>query len=385
LFSESVFMGYPVLIKEIHSKKELKQFVKFPFQLYKDNPYWVPPIIKEEMENFDPQRNPVFDHSDARLFLAYRNNEIVGRIAAIINHYEIDQQQVRKIRFGWYDVIDDLEVSRALLSQVMEIGKEQQLEFIEGPLGFSNLDKVGVLTYGYDHIGTMITWYNHPYYVTHLEKLGFVKSKEWLEHYFDTTHMRMDHYKRMADVVKRRYKLRELNFKKTADVLPYVDKIFALFEETYKELASFVPISKRQISYFKKKYIPFIDPEFIKYIEDEQGNTIAFAITMPSFSKALQKAKGHLFPFGFIPLLQAKNNPKEVLFYLIGVHPDYQKKGVVFILFDAYAKTYHKKGITKAIRTPELETNTAINAIWKDFDTVNHKRRRTYRKDIEPA
>jgi GNAT superfamily N-acetyltransferase len=376
-------MNIPVQIKEVITKKELKKFVKFPFQLYKNNPYWVPPILKEELENFNPELNPVFDHSEAKLFLAYKENKPVGRVAAIINHYEVDKQQVKKMRFGWFDVVDDIAVSRALLDKVQEIGKQNNLEFVEGPLGFSNLDKVGVLTKGYNHIGTMITWYNHPYYVSHLEQLGYVKSKEWLEHYFDTTNMRMDYYKRMSDVIKKRYKLRELNFKSTKEVLPYVDKIFALFEETYKDLASFVPISERQIAYFKKKYIPFIDPEFIKYIEDEKGNTIAFAITMPSFSKALQKAKGHLFPFGIIPLLKAKKNPKEVLFYLIGVHPDYQKKGVVFVLFDAYAKTYHKKGIVKAIRTPELETNTAINAIWKDFDTVNHKRRRTYRKDIE--
>ncbi len=375
-------MRQSIEIKEVNSKKELKIFVKFPFRLYKDSPYWVPPIIKEELENFNPKLNPVFEHSEATLFLAYKGTEVVGRIAAIINHYEIEKQQIRKIRFGWFDVIDDVTVTELLLQKVQEIGKANNLDFIEGPLGFSNLDKVGVLTYGYDHIGTMITWYNYPYYVTHLEQLGYIKSKEWLEHYFDTTPMRMDHYKRMADVIKKRYKLKELAFKTTAEVLPYVDKIFALFEETYKDLASFVPISKRQIAYFKKKYISFIDPEFIKYVEDDQGNTVAFAITMPSFSKALQKSKGRLFPFGIIPLLKAKKNPKEVLFYLIGVHPDYQKKGVVFVLFDAYARTYHKKGIVKAIRTPELETNTDINAIWKDFDTVNHKRRRTYRKDI---
>jgi len=376
-------MSSPIKIVEVKSKGALKKFVKFPFQLYKDNPYWIPPIIKEELENFNPKKNPVLAHANARLFLAYQGRTIVGRVAAITNSYEIDKQSIKKIRFGWFDVIDNLEVSKALLDKVQQVGKEQNLEFVEGPLGFSNLDKVGVLTKGYDSLGTMITWYNHPYYVSHLEELGYKKSHEWLEHYFDTTNMPMEHYSRMATVIKKRYKLKELQFKTTEQVMPYVDKIFELFEETYKSLESFVPISQKQIAYFKKKYISFIAPEFIKYVEDENQNPIAFAITMPSFSKALQKAKGRLFPFGFIHLLKAKRNPKEVIFYLIGVHPEYQKKGVVFVLFDEFAKTYDKYGIVKAIRTPELETNTAINTIWKDFEPVNHKRRRTYRKAIQ--
>lgn len=369
-------------IVEVKSKSDLKEFVKFPFILYKDNPYWVPPIIKEEIDYFNPKKNPAYDHCEVQLFLAFRNQKILGRVAVIINNYEIDRLGIKKIRFGWFDIVDDIDVSKALLEKVHEIGKQKKLDFIEGPLGFSNLDKVGMLTKGYEEMSTMITWYNLPYFVEHIEKLGYKKSNEWLEHYFDTTNMRVAHYERMAAVIKRRYKLKELQFKTTDEILPYVDKIFDLFDKTYSALSSYVPISERQIAFFKKKYIPFIDPEFIKYVEDEHGNTIAFAITMPSFSKALQKANGRLFPFGFIHFLRAKKNPKEVIFYLIGVHPDYQKKGVVFVLFDEFAKTYVKKGIVKAIRTPELASNKAINALWKDFDPVNHKTRATFRKDI---
>jgi len=369
-------------IVEVKSKSDLKEFVKFPFTLYKNNSYWVPPIIKEEMDYFNSKTNPAYDHCEVQLFLAYKNQQIVGRVAVIINNYEIDRLGIKKIRFGWFDIVDDIDVSKALLEKVHEIGKQKQLDFVEGPLGFSNLDKVGMLTKGYEEMSTMITWYNFPYFVEHIEKLGYKKSNEWLEHYFDTTNMRVAHYERMAAVIKRRYKLKELQFKTTDELLPYVDKIFDLFGRTYNALSSYVPISDRQIAYFKKKYIPFIDPEFIKYVEDEQGNTIAFAITMPSFSKALQKANGRLFPFGFIHFLRAKKNPKEVIFYLIGVHPDYQKKGVVFVLFDEFAKTYVKKGIVKAIRTPELASNKAIKALWKDFDPVNHKTRATFRKDI---
>ncbi len=369
-------------IIEVKSKSDLRKFVKFPFSLYKNNPYWVPPIIKDEINYFNPDKNPAYEHSDVHLFLAYKNQKIVGRVAAIINNYEIEKLGIKKIRFGWFDVVDDINVSDALLSKVYEIGKQNELTFMEGPLGFSSLDKVGMLTKGYDELSTMITWYNHPYFVKHMEDLGYQISKEWLEHYFDTTNMRLEHYSRMANVIKRRYKLKELKFKTTKEILPYVDKIFDLYSKTYSALSSYVPISERQITYFKDKYIPLIDPEFVKYVEDEKGNTIAFAVTMPSFSKALQKAKGRLFPFGFIHLLRAKRNPKEVIFYLIGVHPDYQKKGVVFVLFDEFAKTYVKKGIVKAFRTPELATNKAIHALWRDFEPVNHKSRVTFRKDI---
>ncbi len=375
-------MSSDCIIIAVKSKSDLRKFVKFPFELYRNNRYWVPPIIKEEMAYFDPDKNPAYDHADVQLFLAFKNHKIVGRIAAIINNYEIERLGIKKIRFGWFDVIDDVSVSKALLDKIYEIGKQQQLDFVEGPLGFSNLDKVGMLTKGFDEMSTMITWYNHPYFVDHMRILGYEKSNEWLEHYFDTTNMRVEHYARMATVIKRRYKLRELQFKSTEEILPYVDKIFDLFDKTYSALSSYVPISKRQIDYFKKKYIPFLDPEFVKYVEDEHANTVAFAITMPSFSKALQRAKGRLFPFGFIHLLRAKKHTKEVLFYLIGVHPEYQKKGVVFVLFDEYAKTYVKKGIVKAIRTPELVSNKAINALWKDFEPVNHKTRATFKKEI---
>jgi hypothetical protein len=173
-----------IRLKRIATKKEMKQFVLFPFSLYKENKYWVPPIIKDEIDNFDPSKNPVFENADAQFFVAIKNNEIVGRVIAIINWFEVEKQQIKKMRFGWFDVIDDIEVSKILLNKVKEIGIENNLAYIEGPVGFNNLDKTGVLTEGFDHLGTMITWYNHPYYKDHLEQLGFVKEKEYLENKF---------------------------------------------------------------------------------------------------------------------------------------------------------------------------------------------------------
>lgn len=371
-----------ITLKKVTSKKELKAFVLFPFSLYKDNKYWVPPIIKDEIANFDSKINPVFQNAEAQFFLAYKNNKIVGRVAAIINWFEVNQQQIKKMRFGWFDVIDDLEVSKILIDKVQEIGKEHQLEYMEGPIGFNNLDKTGVLIEGFDHIGTMITWYNHPYYKEHLEQLGFVKEKEYLENKFKFDKVEASYYSRISDIIQKRFQLKPLNFTKTKDILPYVDKMFAVFDKSYSKLSTFVPISKAQIAYFKKKYISFINPEYIQFVLDKDDKIIAFAIVMPSFSEALQKAKGKLFPFGIFHLLQARKHSKDVTFYLIGVDPVYQNKGVHAIIFEEYRKTFLKKGIINCIRTPELEDNEAIRKIWENFNPITHKRRRTYRKNI---
>lgn len=371
-----------ITIKEIADKKDLKKFVTFPFSLYKDSKYWVPPIIQDEMETFDKSKNPAFKNAEAWFFLAYRGDEIVGRIVAIINNLEMEQQGLKKMRFGWFDFIDDNEVSEALLQKVVEIGQKNNLKYLEGPVGFSNLDKVGVLVEGFDHIGTMITWYNHPYYKGHYERMGFVKEKEYMENKFPASNADPKLFTKLNDLIKRRYGLKEVNFSKTKEVMPMADEMFDLFNETYSSLSSFVPITEVQKAYFKKKYISFINPEYIKFIKDKDDKLIAFAIVMPSFSEALQKANGKLFPFGIYHLLKAKKHSKDVIFYLIGIHPEYQNKGVTAIIFNEYYKTFKEKKIEMCYRTPELEENLAIKQMWKHFDPVVYKRRRTYRKDL---
>jgi len=372
-----------ILVEEVTSKKGLKQFVKFPFTLYKDNKYWVPPIIKEEVDSFDKSKNPVFEHADSQFFLAYKNNNIVGRIAAIINWTEVNDQKIKKMRFGWFDTIDDINVTTALLQKVNEIGKENKLDFIEGPVGFSNMDKVGILTKGYDQLSTMITWYNYPYYVDHLEKLGYKKSQKFLETYFYFKDVDITKYKRYAEVVKKRYKLKALNFTSTKQIMPYVEEMFELFNTSYEKLSSFVPISEKQKVFFKKKFISFINPEYIKFIIDENGKLITFSITMPSYAKAFQKANGKLFPTGFYHILKAKKQSKEAVFLLIGISPKYQKKGVTAIVFDEFFKTYAQRGVVKTFSTPELEENKDIQLLWKNFNPVVYKKRSTFKKDID--
>ncbi len=372
-----------VQIREARSKREMKAFVRFPFGLYKDSPYWVPPLVREELASFDATVNPVFRQADARFFLAYRDGKPVGRVAAIINRTEVETQGIRKMRFGWFDFIDDPDVSRALLEQVAEIGRENGLEYMEGPMGFSNLDKVGVLTDGFDHRGTMVTWYNYPYYARHLEDQGFTLEKEYLESKFPVSNADPKLFTRVEAMIRERYGLKALNFTKTAEIMPWADQMFELFNTTYARLSSFVPISAEQQAYFKKKFISFINPEYIKFVVDSGDRIVAFAIVMPSFSEALQKAGGRLFPTGFWHLLQARKHNKDAIFYLIGIEPEYQNKGITSIIFNEYYKVFKKKGVTMCYRTPELADNKAIQAMWKHFSPEVYKRRCTYRRDLK--
>lgn len=371
-----------ITIKEVTSKRDVKAFVKFPFKLYRDSKFWTPPIISQELKTFDKNENPVFKDADARLFLAYKNNEIAGRVAAIINWLEVKSQDQKKMRFGWFDFIDDVEVSKALLEKVESIGKENNLNFAEGPVGFSNLDKVGVIDKGFDAMAPMVTWYNHPYYVKHYEAAGYKIEKGYIESRFPFSNVNPETFMKAQELIKRRYQLKALAFTKTEEVMPYADKMFDLFNESYAELSSFVAITDIQKEYFKKKFISFINPEYIKFVVDKDDNLIAFAIVMPAYAKALQKAKGKLFPFGFTHILKAKKHSKDVIFYLIGIHPDYQNKGIHAVIFNEYYHIFTEKGIETCYRTPELEDNIAIQKIWKHFGPEVYRKRKTYRKNL---
>ena len=371
-----------IIIDEVTTKSGFKKFIKFPFKLYKDSEYWVPPIIAEELESMDPKKNPIFKNSEAHYFLAYKNGEIVGRIAAIINWIEVKEQNKPKIRFGWFDVIDDIEVTKALLEKVQTIGKENDLKSIEGPVGFSNLDKAGLLTYGFDELNTMVTWYNYAYYKDHFNALGYEKAAEWVEFTLPVPDGPPEKVDKFSKIIEKRYNLKLLRFKSIKEVLPYVDEMFALLNETYKTLQTFVPIQQYQIDHYKKKYLRYVHPEYINGVTDSEGKLIGFAITMPSFSKALKKANGKLYPFGFRHLLKAQRKNDTAAFYLIGVHPEYQNKGATATIIKEMIACFNRNGITNVETNPELEENKAVQAMWKYFDTRLHKRRQTYKKAL---
>ena len=372
-----------IKIKQVLNSSDLELFIKFPMELYKGNPYYVPPLINEEKSIWVKEENPALQYSEAAQFLAYKGENIVGRIAVMINHKEEKELGIRKVRFGWLDFIDDIEVSKALIDTAIEYAKSKGISKIEGPMGFTNLDKAGMLTKGFDKLATMIGIYNYDYYPKHMEQLGLVKEKEWVEFEINFPDTLPDKVEKFSKLIAEKYELELVKFKAKKDILPLVDSMFKLLDDTYKNLSTYTPITEEQIKHYKEKYFKFIDKDYIVCIKDKSGSLISFAITMPSYSKALQKAKGKLFPFGWWHLLNAGKKNDRANFYLIGIHPQYQKRGVTAIIFKEIYETFKKKGVKFLETNPELEENASIQALWQDYNPINHKRRRTYSLEIK--
>ena len=377
-------MDQNLTLKVVKSTKDFDAFVRFPFDLYRYNSHWVPPLIKDEIETINPNTNPVYQNAKARFFLALRGEKVVGRIASIINWIEVNEVGKSKVRFGWFDVIDDLEVSKLLLEQVRLFGEEHNLKTIEGPMGFSNLDKAGMLIEGFEERNTMITLYNAPYYKNHLEALGYKMNAKWVEYEIkiDDFEASPEKVKRFSKLIMKRYELSLLQFKDKKDIIPYVDQMFQLLDETYNKLQTFVPIQRYQIEHYKERYLRFIHPDFIKCIVDSKGKLIAFSITMPSFTDALKKINGKINLFNFYHLYKALRKNNRASFYLIGVHPDYQNKGITAIIFYEMQKLFNKRNINIVETNPELEENTAIQKLWKNYENRLHKKRATFVKNI---
>ncbi|WP_407483065.1 GNAT family N-acetyltransferase [Elizabethkingia meningoseptica] len=371
-----------ISLKKVINDKMLMDFIQFPMTLYKNNPNFVPPLINDEKQIWDPKENPALAYSEAELYLAYKNNQVAGRIAVMINHKEGQELGIHKVRFGWIDFIDDLSVSKALLDKATEYAKQHNINKIEGPMGFTNLDKAGMLTMGFDKIATMIGIYNFEYYPKHLEQLGLVKEKEWVEFEIVFPEVLSEKVIKFNEIIKEKYQLKVLKFNNKKEILPLVEPMFKLLDETYKGLSTYTPITQQQIQTYKEKYFGFIDKDFIVCITDADDKLISFAITMPSYSKALQKANGKLFPFGWWHFLQAGKKNDRANFYLIGIHPEYQRRGVTAIIFKEIYDIFKKKGVKFLETNPELEENKNIQLLWQDYDPVNHKRRRTYSKEL---
>ena len=370
-------------IKQVASEKDLMDFIKFPMDLYKGNPNYVPSLINEEKNIWNANENPALKYSVAKQFLAYKNDKIVGRIAVMINNKEAQELGIKKVRFGWLDFIDDAEVSKTLIDTAINFAKENNIEKIEGPMGFTNLDKAGMLTFGFDKLATMIGLYNNDYYPKHLENLGLIKEKEWVEFELQFPKILPEKVEKFSSLIAQKYKLRTLKFKKKKEILPYVEPMFKLLDETYKSLSTYTPISDEQIKTYKEKYFSFIDKDYITCVADENDHLVAFAITMPSYSKALQKANGKLFPFGWWHFLQAGKKNDRANFYLIGIHPEYQRRGVTSIIFKSIQMNLKNKGIKYLETNPELEENKNVQVLWQEYHPVHHKSRRTYSLSVD--
>ncbi len=373
-----------VLIKEVTTNKELKKFVKFNIDLYKDNPFHVPGLIEEEMITLDRKKNPAFEVCDAVLFLAYREDRVVGRIAGIINHKSNEIWGQKNARFGFVDFIDDREVVDALFEAVEKWAIRAGMTHLHGPLGFTDLDHEGMLIEGFDQLGTMATIYNFPYYPEHLQRMGYVKDQDWHEFKIYIPDSVPDKHLRVGEIVKKKFGLKTLKFKKRKEIWPYAYKIFDALNKAFTPLYGFAPLTDKQIKYYVNQYIPMIRLDMVTIIIREEDDTVVgFGISLPSLSPALKKAKGHLFPFGFIPLLKGlKSKPKVVDLYLMGVLPEYQNKGAVALIFNDLIPVYQKLGVIYAESNPELETNSAVQAQWDYFKREHHKTRRAFIKEL---
>lgn len=373
-----------VEIREVTDKSELRKFVRFNLDLYKGNPYHVPGLIDDEMMTLNKESNPAFEFCESVLFLAYRNGDIVGRIAGIINHKANETWNQTNARFGFLDFINDDEVVDALFDAVSKWAEQKGMDKLQGPMGFTDLDHQGMLVEGFDQLGTMATIYNYAYYTKQLERVGFVKDQDWKEFKIYIPDEIPEKHQRISQIVRKKYGLKTVKFKTRQEIYPYAKRIFQTLNKAYAVLYGFSELSEKQIDYYVKMYIPMVRLEFVTVIvKEETDEVVGFAITMPSMSRALKKAKGHMWPLGFVPLLRAlKSRPKVIDLYLVGVLPEYQNKGVNALLFDDLIPIYRRLGVVYAESNPELETNMAVQLQWNYFERKHHKTRRAYIKEL---
>ena len=380
---KSVFM--PVLIKTVNTKKDLKSFVRFANNLYKGNKYYVPSMPFDDLNTLDKDKNGAFEFCEAEYYLAYKNDVLVGRVAAIINHKANQAWNVNQVRFGWFDFIDDLEVSAALLDAVVAFGKSHGMTQIVGPLGFTDFDPEGMLVEGFDRLSTMALIYNHPYYPEHMKKLGYYKETGWVEYRITIPERISERHHHIAEAVKERYGLRIRKLtRRQIKKENYGRKLFQLINQTYCVLYGYSILSEKQIDQYVDLYLSLVDTRMLTFVEDPEGELIAAGITIPSLSRALQKCNGELFPFGWWHLLKAMflKKPDTLDLLLIGVRPDYQNRGVNSLMFLDLIGTFKKMGFRYAETNANLETNEKIQAMWRAFDKELHKRRWVFGKDI---
>ncbi len=375
-----------VVIKKVSTKSDLKKFIRFNYEFYKDNPYAVPDLYMDMVDTFSREKNAAFEFCEADYFLAYRDGKIVGRVAAIINHRANETWQRQVVRFGWIDFVDDAEVSDALIDVVKAWGRERGMKEIEGPLGFTDMDAEGMLIEGFDQLSTMATIYNYPYYPVHMERMGFEKSADWVEMKIYIPDAIPEKHKRISDIIQRKYNLRVRKLTNKKDVIKsgVAHDIFRLINDSYAPLFGFSRMTEAQIDQYVKVYIPVLDLRMVTLVETEEGEIVAVGISMPSLSEALQKAKGKIFPFGWYHLLKALkwNRPKVLDLLLVAVRPDYQSKGVNALLFTDLIPVYQEMGFEYAESNPELEDNGRVQNQWQYFKTEQHKRRRCFKQNL---
>ena len=373
-------------IKEVRTRRELRRFVNFPELLYKDNPYYVPPLVFDQMDTLDQKKGAAQEFCDSKLYLAYKDGKLAGRVAAIVNHLANKQWDHKEVRFGWYDFIDDPEVAKALMDKVEEFGRQYGMESVVGPLGFTDFDPEGLLVEGFDRLSTMALIYNHPYYVEYIENMGFTKDADWIEFKIYMPEKLPERIDRLCTLIQERNNvhLRQIT-RKIIKEEDYGHKIFKAINECYKNLYNFTVLPDHMADKYLDFYLSILDLRFISVVENEKNELVAFGITMPSIVRALQKCRGRLFPIGWWHVLKSLFWRREegVEMLLVGVLPEYQNTGINSLVQADMFRKYTQFGVKWAETNAILETNTKNQGQFKDYNPECKKRRRSYIKKLE--
>lgn len=370
---------------EVLTKAQRKRFVLFQSELYKGVPQFVPNLLSDELANLDPAVNPAFDYCDMRFWLAYRGDKVVGRVGGIVNHAANKKFDRKFIRVTRIDFLDEVEIVDALIEVVAQWGREQGLTHMIGPIGFSDMDKQGMLVKGYDRRSMFVTYYNYPYYVTQFERVGFEKEVDWVETLVYTDHIpeKMEKIQRICDRVVEKLGVDVKYLTRKKDVAPYVEKILGLVNREFSALYGVVELPPRTMKYYAKQFVPLINLKYLPLIEKD-GELIAFGLLAPSLAEAMQKTKGRLFPFGWITVLRAIAKPKVLEMYSVAVRSEYKNTGLPAVLLNEMTQMARKNGVLMAETGPELELNYNVQGLWEGYRSEKHfKRRRCWIKSIQ--
>lgn len=373
-----------VEIKEVLTKADMKKFIRYPHTLYRDDPCYVPVLDMDELDQLNPKKNPAYTFCETKCFLAYKDGMLCGRVAGILNKANNENTGKKYMRFSRLDFIDDIEVLAALMGAVENYAREKGMNIIHGPMGFTDMDREGMLTEGFDILNLYVTYYNYPYYPQRMAELGYTKDVDYVELEI-LAPKKPEDAERMAkisDYIMKRLGLSLIKLKSMQDIKPYINRVFDLLNAAYKHLYGYVEITDALRDSIVKQFFSILRPEFLKVVQDSKGEIVAAAITAPNISRACQKAKGRLFPFGFIHLMHDLRYVESIDLYLIGVKPELQGKGVNAILLTEVLKSALAMGVKKANASPELELNNRVQEQWKNFDARYTKRRRVFIKEL---
>lgn len=367
-----------ITIKEIKTKKDMKKFIDFPIKLYKDNQNYIPALAADEMNMYDSSKNAAYEYCESIQILAYKENKVVGRLAAIINHKYNDKITGKHLRFSHFDVVDDFEVTKAMFDYIGKWGKEKGMTEFNGPIGFTDLDRQGMLIEGYDQIGMSITNYNFPYYNEHMEKLGLKKDVDWVEYLVNIPETLDPRIEKVQSALLNRFGFKLLKFKNLKEIMPYIYKAFDVYNEAFYALHGTVFLTEKQVTALIKQFAPAINFEYVPIIVDKDDNVVGFAILAPSIAKASRKAKGKMLPFGWYHLLKALKHNDTLEMYLVAIKPEYQGFGLNSILMYDVTKCAMKNGVKYAETGPELEENYKVRTQWDNYDAKIIRKRRCY-------